>query len=129
MKSFSLLRLYQFSEIDYHYYYYCYYINSVPADPVQNGGKPVQLLAKYNYKANPDRPGGFDELSITQGEKLEFCRKHPTNPHWWEARNTKGVVGFVPAIYMMVGEGMVMVIETKSWGVGEGLNYLKSGVE
>ena len=37
---------------------------------------------------------------------MEFCRKHPTNPHWWEARNTKGVVGFVPAIYMMVGEGI-----------------------
>ena len=80
----------------------CY---SVPAEPVQNGDKPVKLLAKYNYRANPDRPGGFDELTITQGENLEFCRAHPTNPHWWEARNGSGNVGFVPATYMMVGVG------------------------
>ena len=45
---------------------------------------------------------------------MEFCRKHPTNPHWWEARNSKGDVGFVPATYMMVSEGTVMEIETKS---------------
>ena len=72
--------------------------------PVENGGKPVRLLAKYNYKCNPSKPGGFDELTITQGEKLELSRAHPSNPHWWEAKNENGEVGFVPASYMMVSE-------------------------
>ncbi|XP_068751865.1 uncharacterized protein [Montipora capricornis] len=85
-------------------------VNGVPVEPVQNGDKPVKLLAKYNYKANPDRPGGFDELTITQGENLEFCRAHPTNPHWWEARNGSGNVGFVPATYMMVLENKISAL-------------------
>lgn len=74
----------------------------VPTVPKQTDDKPVRLLAKYSYKGNPDRPGGFDELTVTQGEKLEFCRAHPTNPHWWEAKTTNGNVGFIPATYMMV---------------------------
>ena len=74
----------------------------VPTVPKQTDDKPVKLLAKYSYKGNPDRPGGFDELTVTQGEKLEFCRAHPKNPHWWEAKNTNGNVGFIPATYMMV---------------------------
>ncbi|KAL9957750.1 hypothetical protein ACROYT_G034687 [Oculina patagonica] len=76
----------------------------MPTLPVQKGDKPVRLLAKYNYKGNPSKPGGFDELTVTQAEKLEFCRAHSSNPHWWEAKNTNGEVGFVPASYMMVLE-------------------------
>ena len=41
-------------------------------------------------------------MTVTQGEKLELCRAHPSNPHWWEAKNENGDVGFVPATYMMV---------------------------
>ena len=83
--------------------YICLFsVTGSPALPTQNGDKPVRLLAKYNYQCNPNRSGGFDELTVTQGEKLEFSRAHPTNPHWWEARNDNGDIGFVPATYMMV---------------------------
>ena len=75
-----------------------------PIAPIQNGNKPVKMLAKYNYKENPARTGGFDELTVTQGEKLEFIRAHPSNPYWWEARNNNGDVGFVPSTYMMVSK-------------------------
>jgi len=78
------------------------HLENVPTVPPHNGDKPVRLLAKYSYKANPSKPGGFDELTVTQGEKLELCRAHPSNPHWWEARNENGDIGFVPATYMMV---------------------------
>ena len=80
-------------------------MSAVPTVPKQKGDKPVRLLAKYSYKGNPDRPGGFDELTVTQGEKLEFSRAHSTNPHWWEAKNVNGDVGFIPATYMMVSPG------------------------
>lgn len=82
----------------------------VPTVPKQTDDKPVKLLAKYSYKGNPDRPGGFDELTVTQGEKLEFCRAHPKNPHWWEAKNTNGNVGFIPATYMMVLEDKISAL-------------------
>lgn len=78
--------------------------------PAQKGNKPVKLLAKYNYKGNPDRPGGFDELTVIQGEKLDFCKPHPKNPHWWEAKNDAGDVGFIPATYMMVLEDKISVL-------------------
>ncbi|KAJ7354799.1 hypothetical protein OS493_029805 [Desmophyllum pertusum] len=78
--------------------------------PTQKGDKPVKLLAKYNYKANPTKPGGFDELTVTQGEKLELCNAHPSNPHWWEARNENGDVGFVPSSYMMVLEDKISAL-------------------
>ena len=81
---------------------YLFLVPGAPTVPAQKGDKPVRLLAKYNYQCNRDRPGGFDELTVMQGEKLEFSRAHPTNPHWWEARNDNGDVGFVPASYMMV---------------------------
>ena len=81
---------------------FLFLLDKLPPLPPKNGDKPVRLLAKYSYKSNPSKPGGFDELTITQGEKLELCRAHPSNPHWWEARNENGEVGFVPATYMMV---------------------------
>jgi len=62
------------------------------------------LLAKYNYKAQPGEPGGFPELSIKQGEKLTLiCKGHTksNNPHWWEVRNERGEQGFVPGKYVM----------------------------
>ena len=62
-------------------------------------------MAKYNFTGNPDRPGGFDELSITQGENLTLLVKGhlPSKNHlWWEVRNGNGKVGFVPANYCMV---------------------------
>lgn len=82
-------------------------VGNVPTPPAQKGGKPVRLLAKYNYKANPAKPGGFDELALTQGEKLVFVRPHPLNPFWWEAKNENGEGGFVPASYMMVLEDKI----------------------
>ena len=79
-----------------------YFLETFPTPPAQKGGKPVRLLAKYKYTANPAKPGGFDELTITQGEKLVFSRPHPSNPFWWEAKSENGDIGFVPATYMMV---------------------------
>jgi len=81
-----------------------------PIAPIQNGNKPVKMLAKYNYKENPARTGGFDELTVTQGEKLEFIRAHPSNPYWWEARNNNGDVGFVPSTYMMIMEDKISTL-------------------
>ena len=75
---------------------------AVPVPPVSDGKRPIKLLAKYNYKANVDRPGGFDELSLTQGERLEFIQAHPINPFWWQARNSEEQMGYVPASYLMV---------------------------
>ena len=62
----------------------------------------TKVLAKYSYKANPDRPGGFDELSIKQGEYIYFHGVNPTNPYWVKAENNQGVIGHVPAEYIMV---------------------------
>ncbi|XP_019646564.1 PREDICTED: high osmolarity signaling protein SHO1-like isoform X2 [Branchiostoma belcheri] len=64
----------------------------------------VVMMAKYSYKANPDQPGGFPELSVKQAQMLTLVKKHPNNEHWWEAKNEDGDVGFVPASYMMIME-------------------------
>ncbi|CAH1245182.1 Hypp7444 [Branchiostoma lanceolatum] len=64
----------------------------------------VTMMAKYSYKANPDQPGGFPELSVKQAQMLSLVKKHPDNEHWWEAKNEDGEVGFVPASYMMIME-------------------------
>ncbi len=61
-----------------------------------------KVLAKYTYTANPERPGGFDELGMKQGEKLYFHFQHKSNPHWLFAENMNGVTGYVPASYIMV---------------------------
>lgn len=82
-------------------------VETFPTPPAQKGGKPVRLLAKYKYTANPAKPGGFDELTIMQGEKLVFSRPHPSNPFWWEAKSENGDIGFVPATYMMVLEDKI----------------------
>jgi len=69
--------------------------------------KEGDLLAKYNYKANPDCPGGFDEVTIKQGERLTLiCKGHAgTGNHlWWEVKNEQGETGFVPGNYCMVLE-------------------------
>ena len=60
------------------------------------------VMAKYSYKANPSRPGGFDELTIKQTEKIYFHNVHPQNPHWVKAENEEGIVGYVPANYIIV---------------------------
>lgn len=59
------------------------------------------VLAKFSYKANPDEPGGFKELTIKQKEKLYVHFKHKDNPHWVKAENFSGEIGFVPADYLM----------------------------
>jgi len=62
------------------------------------------LLAKFNYKAQPGEPGGFPELTIKQGEKLLLiCKGHEKtkNPHWWEVRNERGEQGYVPGKYVL----------------------------
>eukprot|EP00112_Aurelia_sp_Birch-Aquarium-sp1_P017386 Seg402.6 transcript_id=Seg402.6/GoldUCD/mRNA.D3Y31 product="hypothetical protein" protein_id=Seg402.6/GoldUCD/D3Y31 len=59
------------------------------------------VMAKYSYKANPERPGGFDELTIKQTEKLYFHCAHPQNPLWLKAENEEGIIGYVPANYII----------------------------
>ena len=62
-------------------------------------------MAKYNFTGNPDKPGGFEELSMKQGEKLTLLNKGhaPSGNHlWWEVQNDDGKQGFVPANYCMV---------------------------
>lgn len=64
-------------------------------------------MAKYNYRANPDEPGGFKELDMKQGEKLRLIRRghaETRNPLWWQVSNEKGEIGFVPGNYCMVNE-------------------------
>lgn len=82
---------------------------------VQNGEGPTKdidsslkglkkLIAKYNYKANPEQPGGFKELTITQKETLFLIQQGhlPTKNHlWWEVANAKNERGFVPGNYCM----------------------------
>lgn len=58
---------------------------------------------KYSYNANPGRPGGFDELTIKQGEHVYFHEVNSSNPHWVKAENEQGKIGHVPASYIMVG--------------------------
>jgi len=64
----------------------------------------IELLAKYNYQAQPGQPGGFPELSLKQGEKVMLiCKGHSEskNPHWWQVRNEKGEIGYVPGKYCL----------------------------
>ncbi|KAK3714112.1 hypothetical protein QZH41_017941, partial [Actinostola sp. cb2023] len=75
-----------------------------PTPPSTSNGR---LIAKYNYKANPNQPGGFVEMSLTAGEKLHFVGPHCVNPYWWEARKESGESAFVPATYVMVLEDKV----------------------
>eukprot|EP00794_Sanderia_malayensis_P017581 gene17581-19333_t len=60
-----------------------------------------KVLAKYSYTANPDKPGGFEEMSMKQGDKLYFHSKHQNNPHWVLAEHLDGSSGYVPASYLM----------------------------
>ncbi len=85
--------LFQYSNIfcDEHHIYF-----SAPSKDLP------KVLVKFSYKANPDRPGGFDELTIKQGEKLYFHHPHKSNPHWVLAENMDGESGYVPASYLMV---------------------------
>ncbi|XP_006817961.1 uncharacterized protein LOC100368185 [Saccoglossus kowalevskii] len=66
--------------------------------------KVVRLLAKYSYKAHPDKPGGFPELTIRQAQNLVLINKHCNNMHWWNVRDENGNEGYVPASYMKVME-------------------------
>jgi len=80
----------------------CFVILSEPPVPPTSDGEPVQLVAKYNYQSNPNRPGGFDEMSLTAGEKLTFVSPHDVNPYWWMATRENGETAYVPASYVMV---------------------------
>lgn len=78
-----------------------------PVNSHNTNSKSANLIAKYNYKANIGRPGGFDELSLKQSENLTLIRKghqETNNMLWWEVRNEGGEQGFVPANYCMVLE-------------------------
>lgn len=76
---------------------------TIPKIDVEHG----DMIAKYSYTGKHGRPGGFDEISIKQGEKLKLiCKGHePTkNPLWWEVINERGEQGFVPASFCMIIE-------------------------
>jgi len=67
----------------------------------------LQILAKYNFTGNPDKPGGFEELCMKQGDKLTLLNKGHApsgNYLWWEVRNDDGKQGFVPANYCLILE-------------------------
>nr|XP_039248661.1 cytoplasmic protein NCK1-like [Styela clava]XP_039248662.1 cytoplasmic protein NCK1-like [Styela clava] len=67
-----------------------------------------ELLAKYSYKANPDSPGGFDEIDIKQGETLWLLKRGTgDNHHWWQVKKKDETFGFVPARYVMIVEKKV----------------------
>jgi Variant SH3 domain. len=79
-----------------------------------------KLIGKYNFTANPDKPGGFEELSITQGEHLTLLVKGHSaskNHLWWEVKNRNGKIGFVPANYCMVSDEIIIISTgwTKQW--------------
>nr|XP_026694070.1 tyrosine-protein kinase ITK/TSK [Ciona intestinalis] len=66
-----------------------------------------KLMAKYNYKANPNSPAGFKELSIRQSEELFLLSEHKEQPHWWLVRNKAGEEGYSPKSYLMKMETKV----------------------
>ncbi|XP_070538856.1 uncharacterized protein [Ptychodera flava] len=70
----------------------------------QDNVKVVKLIAKYSYKANPDEPGGFKELTIKQAQRLTLVNKHQTNNLWWNVQDEEGNRGHVPASYVKVLE-------------------------
>ena len=71
--------------------------------------KPIKSLVKYSYIANPEKPGGFEELTIKQGEHIYFHEAHHLNPHWVKAENQQGEVGYVPATYIMVCTHLILL--------------------
>lgn len=81
-------------------FYICLF-SGPPTPPSLDSGS-VNLVAKYNYKSNPNRPGGFDEMSLAQGERLTFIAPHSLNPYWWQAKRENGECAYVPATYVMV---------------------------
>lgn len=55
--------------------------------------------ALYDFEAD-----GEDELSVAQGELLVVLEKD--GDEWWKCRNTKGLIGVVPASYLEVSESV-----------------------
>ena len=81
---------------------FCHFTSeTVPVPPVSDGKGPVQLLARYSYQANPGKPGGFEEMTITVGQRVEFLRPHNSNPFWWEVKNEMGEVAYAPGSYLV----------------------------
>lgn len=77
----------------------------IPVAPSEDNGQSSTLLVKYSYKANPDRPGGFHEITVKQGQKVQFLNVHPSQPLWWQVKEQNGgSTGYVPASYMMILE-------------------------
>lgn len=74
------------------------------APSIKDGQNPV-LLVKYNYQANPDEPGGFPEMTVKQGQKVQFVNVHPEQSLWWLVKDQIGE-GYAPASYMMVLDDM-----------------------
>ena len=73
-----------------------------PPLPAIHGPNPT-LLVKYNYKSNPDQPGGFPELTVKQGQKVTFLNVHESEPLWWNVRDEDGgQCGYIPGSYVMV---------------------------
>eukprot|EP00731_Ephydatia_muelleri_P032869 Em0024g413a len=62
--------------------------------------KKQVLVAMFDYEARQDSPGGFNELSLTKGQMLEFLGEH--NEHWWRARGEGGTEGCVPSSYVIL---------------------------
>ena len=67
-----------------------------------NGIRPgTQMLATHIYKNYPNGPVG-GELDLSEGDTLVYLMKHDDNDHWWLGENGKGLVGYVPAAYLMI---------------------------
>lgn len=78
-------------------------VQQIPTPPNTRHGPNPTLLAKYSYQAKPDQPGGFPEMTVKQGQKVQFLEVHPEQSLWWHVREQNGGnTGYVPASYMLI---------------------------
>ena len=61
----------------------------------------TQMLATHIYKKNPNGPVG-NELDLKEGDTLVYLMEHDDNESWWLTEDVKGLVGYVPAAYLMI---------------------------
>ncbi|XP_071949612.1 uncharacterized protein [Antedon mediterranea] len=69
--------------------------------PTTTESDKVQYLVKYSYQANAKSPLGLAELTIKQGQKVTFIKKHSENDQWSCVQGDDGQEGYVPSSYVM----------------------------
>ncbi|RXG68231.1 Cytoplasmic protein NCK1 [Armadillidium vulgare] len=53
------------------------------------------VVALYSFTAQNEH-----ELSFSKGERMEILDRPPSDPEWYRARNTQGLVGLIPKNYV-----------------------------